>query len=81
MTKTFKAHGGQRPARPRSPGAFSFREIALQEFWIVAKYFFAPIYGTHLALKQLHRMTRRVDKADARAATKRAKAERFIAAE
>jgi len=36
-------------------------EIAREEFWIVAKSFFAPVYGPVLVWKRLLRLTRRVD--------------------
>ena len=36
-------------------------EIAREEFWIVAKAFFAPIYGSWLVLRQLLQVTQRVD--------------------
>ncbi|HET9640149.1 MAG TPA: hypothetical protein VFP12_13180 [Allosphingosinicella sp.] len=41
-----------------------FREIAREEFWFVAKGFFAPVYGTYLVWRQLLRQT---DKADRKA--------------
>jgi hypothetical protein len=44
---------------PPGPG---FRDIAREEFWIVARSFFAPIYGTLLVWKRLARLTRRVDR-------------------
>jgi len=40
----------------------TFREIAREEFWIVAKSFFAPIYGTFIVWRELLRLTRRVDR-------------------
>jgi len=43
----------------REPG---FRDIAREEFWIVARSFFAPIYGTLLVWKRLSRLTRWVDR-------------------
>jgi hypothetical protein len=43
-------------ARPR------FGDIAREEFWIVAKSFFAPVYGTLIVLKHLLRFTRQVDR-------------------
>ena len=39
----------------------SFQEIAREEFWVVAKSFFAPIYGTMLVLRQLLRVTHYMD--------------------
>ncbi len=39
----------------------TFREIAREEFWIVAKSFFAPVYGTLLVLRQLLKVTQQVD--------------------
>jgi hypothetical protein len=47
---------------PPSPGV---RDIAREEFWIVARSFFAPIYGTLLVWKRLSRLTRRVDRGSA----------------
>lgn len=43
----------------REPG---FRDIAREEFWIVARSFFAPVYGTLLVWKRLSRLTRQVDR-------------------
>ena len=40
----------------------TFREIAREEFWIVAKAFFAPVYGTYLVWRHLLRLTRKVDR-------------------
>lgn len=40
----------------------AFREIAREEFWFVAKAFFAPVYGTYLVWKQLVRLKERVDR-------------------
>jgi hypothetical protein len=40
----------------------TMREIARQEFWIVAKSFFAPVYGTLLVCRRLWRLTRQVDR-------------------
>jgi hypothetical protein len=42
--------------------AASFRDIAREEFWIVARSFFAPIYGTLLVWRRLARFTRHVDR-------------------
>jgi hypothetical protein len=42
--------------------AVSFRDIAREEFWIVARSFFAPIYGTLLVWRRLARFTRQVDR-------------------
>ena len=36
-------------------------EIAREEFGIVAKAFFAPVYGSWLVLRQLLKVTQRVD--------------------
>ncbi|MBO9711415.1 hypothetical protein [Sphingomonas sp.] len=36
-------------------------QMARQEFWVVAKSFFAPVYGTILVLRQLMRWTNRID--------------------
>lgn len=48
--------------RNNEPSAFAgFLEIAREEFWIVAKSFFAPVYGPLLVWKRLLRLTRRVD--------------------
>ena len=44
---------------PSQPG---FREMAREEFWIVAKAFFAPVYGTYLVWRQLSRLTDKVDR-------------------
>lgn len=55
------------PAKtPREPSRSQpmFREIAREEFWFVAKGFFAPVYGTYLVWRQLLRQT---DKADRKA--------------
>ena len=40
----------------------TFREIATEEFWIVAKSFFAPIYGTYLVWRRLLTLTKKVDR-------------------
>jgi hypothetical protein len=40
----------------------AFREIAREEFWIVAKAFFAPVYGTYLVWRQLLRLTQKLDR-------------------
>lgn len=45
-----------------SPTGPAFREMAREEFWIVAKSFFAPIYGTYLVWKRLRRLTYKVDR-------------------
>jgi hypothetical protein len=47
---------------PPEPG---FRDIAREEFWIVAKSFFAPVYGTWLVWKRLLRLTRHMDRKSA----------------
>jgi hypothetical protein len=52
--------------RTQEPGTEAFgwadlREVAREEFWIVAKAFFAPVYGTLLVLSQLLKLTRQVD--------------------
>ena len=52
--------------RPQDPATEAFewadlREVARQEFWIVAKAFFAPVYGTLLVLRHLLKLTRQVD--------------------
>jgi hypothetical protein len=39
----------------------SFRDMACEEFWIVAKSFFAPVYGTLIVLRHLLTLTQRVD--------------------
>ena len=36
-------------------------DMAKQEFWLVAKTFFAPIYGTALVLRQVLRTVRLID--------------------
>lgn len=41
----------------------SWAEIARQEFWIVAKSFFAPIYGAALVFQHLARATQAQDQA------------------
>lgn len=53
-----------RKGKPRelSPAQPGFREIAREEFWFVAKAFFAPVYGTYLVWKQLLRQTEKVDR-------------------
>jgi hypothetical protein len=43
----------------KQPG---LREIAREEFWIVAKSFFAPIYGTLIVWRRLLRLTREADR-------------------
>jgi hypothetical protein len=45
---------------PRSQPAF--REIAREEFWFVAKAFFAPVYGTYLVWRQLLRLREKTDR-------------------
>ncbi|MEA3052595.1 MAG: hypothetical protein QOG72_1498 [Sphingomonadales bacterium] len=52
------------PDEPRGPlpPQPAFREIAREEFWIVAKAFFAPVYGTYLVWKQLLSLTQKVDR-------------------
>jgi hypothetical protein len=40
----------------------TFRAMAREEFWIVVKSFFAPLYGTLLVWRHLLRLTRRVDR-------------------
>lgn len=40
----------------------TLREIAREEFWIVAKSYFAPIYGTLLVWRHLLRVTQRLDR-------------------
>jgi hypothetical protein len=40
----------------------SFREMAREEFWIVAKSFFAPVYGLFLVWKELSKLVRRADR-------------------
>jgi hypothetical protein len=49
-------------ARPPSLAGPTFREMAREEFWIVAKSFFAPIYGTYLVWRRLLRLTKKVDR-------------------
>lgn len=39
----------------------SLREVAQEEFWIVAKSFFAPVYGPIVLFRQLLQLTRAVD--------------------
>lgn len=41
-------------------------QIARQEFWIVSKAYFAPIYGSLLVLRHLLRATRAMDSSTAR---------------
>jgi hypothetical protein len=36
--------------------------MAREEFWIVAKSFFAPVYGTYLVWRRLLRLTQKVDR-------------------
>lgn len=40
----------------------AFREMAREEFWFVAKAFFAPVYGTYLVWRQLLRLKEKVDR-------------------
>lgn len=40
----------------------TFLEMAREEFGIVARSYFAPVYGTLLVLKHLLRLTRKVDR-------------------
>lgn len=40
----------------------NFRDIAREEFWIVAKAFFAPIYGLFLVRKELSKLLRHADR-------------------
>ncbi|MBV8686124.1 MAG: hypothetical protein JOZ90_02935 [Alphaproteobacteria bacterium] len=47
---------------PGKPTPLRFRDIAREEFWIVARSFFAPVYGTLLVWRRLARLTRRVDR-------------------
>lgn len=53
-----------RKEKPRdlSPAQPTFREIAREEFWFVAKAYFAPVYGTYLVWKQLLRLKENVDR-------------------
>lgn len=51
-------------SQPRRLVRPTFGEIAREEFWIVAKSFFAPVYGTLLVLRHLLKVTRRVDARD-----------------
>ncbi|MGZ8364313.1 MAG: hypothetical protein ACXW3D_10040 [Caulobacteraceae bacterium] len=41
--------------------ATSLADIARQEFWIVAKTFLAPVFGTFLVLRFIRDVTRIVD--------------------
>ena len=55
------------PAAVRKPPEPSrsqptFREIAREEFWFVAKGFFAPVYGTYLVWRQLLRQKEKADR-------------------
>ena len=50
------------PPREPSPPEPTFRQMACEEFWFVAKAFFAPIYGTYLVWKQLLRVTEEADR-------------------
>lgn len=45
----------------RGPALPAFAAVAREEFWIVARSYFAPIYGTLLVWRLLLRVTRRVD--------------------
>ena len=49
---------------PREPlrSRPTFREIAREEFWIVAKAFFAPVYGTWLVWRQLLQQKEKADR-------------------
>lgn len=38
-------------------------DMARQEFWLVAKMFFAPVYGTALVLRHVLRTARLIDSA------------------
>lgn len=50
--------------KPLEPAACqpTFREMAREEFWFVAKGFFAPVYGTYLVWKQLLRLREKADR-------------------
>jgi hypothetical protein len=48
--------------RPRVPTQPTFRQMAREEFWFVAKAFFAPVYGTYLVWRQLLQATEKVDR-------------------
>lgn len=60
MRKTDPMPEGK-PREP-SPSQPTFRDIAREEFWIVAKAFFAPVYGTYLVWRQLLSLTHKVDR-------------------
>ncbi|MEO7179007.1 MAG: hypothetical protein ABIW83_09195 [Allosphingosinicella sp.] len=51
-------------SEPRGPSRTepTFRQMAREEFWFVAKAFFAPVYGTYLVWKQLLRVTDETDR-------------------
>lgn len=55
MTELLEDAEQHRAERP------TFAQVAREEFWIVAKSYFAPVYGTLLVLRMLLRLTRRVD--------------------
>ena len=45
----------------RGPRRSTFAEVAREEFWIVAKSYFAPVYGTMMVCRRLARLTRLLD--------------------
>ena len=51
----------RKPPEPSRPQP-TFREIAREEFWFVAKGFFAPVYGTYLVWRQLLRQKEKADR-------------------
>lgn len=51
----------RKPLEPALPQP-AFREMAREEFWFVAKGFFAPVYGTYLVWKQLLRLKEKADR-------------------
>jgi len=60
MRETDPGPVGKQGEPSRSPP--TFREMAREEFWIVAKAFFAPIYGTYLVWRQLLRLKEKMDR-------------------
>ena len=50
--------------KPEVPSRYqsTFRQMAREEIWIVAKAFFAPVYGTYLVWRHLLRLTEKADR-------------------
>jgi hypothetical protein len=58
---TERANLGAEMTTAEPSGHPSFRDMAREEFWIVAKSFFAPVYGLFLVWKELSRSVRLAD--------------------